>query len=529
MRDLGRRPEQKGILMKTTSLLFLFAVLIVISLPDSFAQETAAVLLGQSPGVFVSRAQEDIKAGRYPQAEEDLSRAVAAEPTKWNLWYDLGLVRVQLGKSDLAVKAFERARRSDPQEAPPYFGLGLTYMKTGDYEKALEAYRGGLARDPNDVVTNQNYAFLLTKNGDFRDAVEPLKRLKSLQPQDVSTRATLIEAYLKAGMKTEGEDETNQLLSAHMATMQEELSLAKLLLGDGEGNAAAEVLRHAAATWPEAAEPHGDLGLLLTKGQQYEAAVSELGHAAQLDPNSPEYALGLGEALLRWRHDSVALQYLLAVQNKFQQLSLYKFELGVAYYYLTRFTDALPKFESVVQDAPKSSQVQYLLGGTYQALGQLDKAEKCFRQAIALKPDEPEYYLVLATLLKKVHPADLSEPVRLAEKGLTLSPDNEDIKLLLASCYQLQGKLPEAQALLEAVVTSDPAFRAAHVALAQVYFRQKRAEDAEKQESIAATLEERKQKEISPWGPGGVGDPKIPDTTSGNGSRGVNQRAHENE
>ena len=121
--------------------------------------------------------------------------------------------------------------------------------------------------------------------------------------------------------------------------------------------------------------------------------------------------------------------------------------------------------------------------------------------------DEASYYLVLASLLKKIHPAELTEPVRLAEKGLTLSPDNEDLKLVLASCYQLQGKLPEAQTLLEGVLASDPNFREAHVALAKVYFRQNRMEDAEKQESIAAKLEEHKQSEISPWGPGGVAGP----------------------
>jgi len=467
----------------------------------------AVALRGQSSGVFVSRAQEDIAGGRYPQAEEDLSRAVEAEPANWKLWSNLGVVRVQLGENESAIKAFQRARSLAPKEAPPYFGLGFAYMKAGHFQEALEAYRDGVSRDPNDVAANQNYAFLLTQEGDFRDAVEPLKRLKSLQPENVSARSTLIEAYLKAGMKNEEEDEINQLLSAHIATMQEEVSLAKLLLGDGEGKASAEVLRHAAATWPDAAEPHGDLGLLLAQGQQYEAAVSELGHAAQLDPDSAVYALGLGEALLRWRHDPIALQFLLAVRAKFGDLPLYKFELGLAYFYLTRFQEALQEFENLAKEQPKSSRVQYLLGGTYQELGELDKAEDCYRKAIALKPDEASYYLNLASLLKKVHPADLTEIVRLSEKALALNPNNEDVKLLLASCYQTQGRIAEAQALLEAVVISDPDFRAAHVALAQVYFRQKRMEDAQKQESIAAKLEERKQNEISPWGPGGVSGP----------------------
>jgi tetratricopeptide (TPR) repeat protein len=463
-------------------------------------------LFGQSSDVLIRKAQEDLRAGRDSQAEAELSRVLKSEPA-WSLWCDLGLARVQLGESGPAIEAFERARHLAPQKAPPYFGLGLVYMKKGDIEKALEAYRGGLARDPNNVAANQNYALLLMQKHDFRDAVDPLKKLKSLGHDDASTRATLIEACLRAGMKSEGEDEINQFLSGHLATMQQELALAKLLLADEEGRAAEEVLRHATATWPQAPEPHGDLGLLLIQGQQYETAVRELGRAAQLDPDSAKYALGLGEALLRWRHDPVALQYLLAVGQKFGNLPLYKFELGLAYYYLTRFQEALQEFETVAQEQPKSSQVQYLLGGTHQALGELDKAEDCYRKAIALKPDDASYYLTLAALLKKINPADLTEPVRLSEKALALSPENQNVKLLLAACYAAQGKLAEAQALLEAVVTSNPDSRAAHVALAKVYFREKRTEDAEHQEAIAAQLETREQNEVSPWGPGGVDRP----------------------
>jgi len=250
-----------------------------------------------------------------------------------------------------------------------------------------------------------------------------------------------------------------------------------------------------------------------------------LGRAAQLDPDSADYALGLGEALLRWRHDTVALQYLLAIQAKFGKLPLYEFELGLAYFYLTEFQQALKEFESLAQEQPKSSQVQYLLGGTYQALGDLDKAADCYRKAVALKPDAAIYYQVLAAVLKKLHPEDLTETVSLSEKALALSPGNEDAKLLLASCFQTEGKLTDAQALLEDVVTHDPRFRAAHVALAQVYYRQKRVKDAEQQGSIAATLEERKQSEISPWLTGGADGP---DSLSRDGSQKATKPEHEN-
>jgi cytochrome c-type biogenesis protein CcmH/NrfG len=140
-------------------------------------------------------------------------------------------------------------------------------------------------------------------------------------------------------------------------------------------------------------------------------------------------------------------------------------------------------------------------------LGESGKAEDCYRVAIRLKPDEASYYNALASLLKRLNPADVTEPVRLLQEALALSPTDPQAKLLLASCYARQGKLAEAQALLEAVVARNPDSRNAHAALARVYFRQKRVEDARQQESIAAKLEADKLKEISPWGPGGGGQP----------------------
>jgi Flp pilus assembly protein TadD len=465
------------------------------------------LLLGQHPDALVRQAQDDFNAGRYSSAEATLSRALKAEPGNWNLWFYLGVSRARLEKIGPAIQAFEKARSLAPREAPVYFNLALLHMQQGDVDKALEVYREGLNLDPKDEAANQNYALLLMQRGRFREAVEPLQRLKSIRGGEVSTRATLIEAYLKGGMKSEGQNEIDQLLTARLATMQEELALAKLLSADRETEAAEQILKHATTSWPASAEAHGELGLLLIQREQYEGAVGELGRAVQLDPNSAKYSLGLGEALLRWRHDPIALQFLLAVREKFGELPIYKFQLGLAYFYLTRFRMAIQEFEDLAREKPKASRVQYFLGGSYQAMGELRKAEDGYRNAIALNPNEGSYYTALASLLRKEDPADLTEPVRLLEKALALNPKDDESKLVLASCFEREGELEKAQALLEQVVESEPGSRRAHSALAGVYYRQKRVEDAKQQESIAARLEADKLKEVSPWGPGEAMNP----------------------
>jgi len=122
-------------------------------------------------------------------------------------------------------------------------------------------------------------------------------------------------------------------------------------------------------------------------------------------------------------------------------------------------------------------------------MGELRKTEDSYRIAIALNSQEPSYYTTLASLLKKENPAELTEPVRLLEKALALNPSDQEGKLLLASRFEQEGKLAATQELLAEVVRRQPDSRNAHAALARVYFREKRVDDAKQQESIAAKLE----------------------------------------
>jgi len=55
--------------------------------------------------------------------------------------------------------------------------------------------------------------------------------------------------------------------------------------------------------------------------------------------------------------------------------------------------------------------------------------------------------------------------------------------------------------MLEQVIASNPASRRAHAALAQLYHRQKKAAQAEREQAIADRLEEEKVKGALLWGP----------------------------
>jgi tetratricopeptide (TPR) repeat protein len=457
-------------------------------------------VVAQSPVALRSQEERDVSGSQSSRAEAELLRALKESPQDGSLWFSLGVSRAQLKKIDPAIEAFEKALPLYAEPAAVYFNLGLLYMEKNDLTKAEDAYRRGLVLAPSHAAANQNYALLLMQREDFRDALIPLERLREIRPGDVSTRATLVEAYLKAGLKSKGENEMDDLMNSHLATLPDGLALAKLLLSDREADAARRVLEYLRGSWPTSAAAHGELGLLLSGNAEYSAAAEELKQAVQLDPDSVRFSQGLGEALIGSGQYPAALQFLLAARKKFVNQPNFQYQLAVTDVCLQRFPEAISVLENLARERPNSGKVQFLLGGSYELDGELQKAEDHYRSAIQLAPQEPTYYRVLGSLLQKQGPEHLAESIQLLRKALVLDPTDGESKIVLARCLEKQGVLDEAAALLEQAVASNPASRRAHSALAELYRRQNKLAQAEQEQSIAAKLEDQKMKDWDIWG-----------------------------
>ena len=79
--------------------------------------------------------------------------------------------------------------------------------------------------------------------------------------------------------------------------------------------------------------------MLLYGSSRYEEAVEQLGRAAKMEPDSARYSLALAEALIGWRHFSVAADFLRAA-SKFHNLREYHYNLGLAYYGIKDYSAA---------------------------------------------------------------------------------------------------------------------------------------------------------------------------------------------
>jgi tetratricopeptide (TPR) repeat protein len=127
---------------------------------------------------------------------------------------------------------------------------------------------------------------------------------------------------------------------------------------------------------------------------------------------------------------------------------------AVAQYHLGKFSEAAAQLKELLPSLPKSFEVHELLGLTYAAQSQNDKALEQFEIAVRLKPDSAAARTNLAKGLSnsgKLEPAEIQ-----FRKALALEPRNFDANHNLADFYLQSNKIADALPLLEQAQRINP-------------------------------------------------------------------------
>ena len=134
------------------------------------------------------------KAGRWSEAEAALAEAVAQDPLRHPAaWNGLGLARLQLGRTDGALRALRRAVALDPQIAVARANLGAALVAAGDLDAARAQFEAALRIDPDERSALGNLGLVLAQQGDVAGARARFERLLRLDPNDARARAALAQ------------------------------------------------------------------------------------------------------------------------------------------------------------------------------------------------------------------------------------------------------------------------------------------------------------------------------------------------
>jgi tetratricopeptide (TPR) repeat protein len=382
---------------------------------------------------ILKQAEQDLNHQLFKKAIAQCQQVIDQSPNQGKAYEILGKAFNQLGRLDLAIKAYRKLVKFQPQNAIAYTNLGNLYAKQKQWKFAVLGYKKAIALNPNLAVAYRNLAQVLNLQGKQDIAIEYWYQGFSLKPEAVKPK--------------------------------DHLALGNLFLNRGRLLDAAICYRRAIWFDPNYAEAHHNLGEVLAVQGQWDEAIAHYQQALQINPKAFETYNSLGKALVvqgRWQevltcyHQALELnpRLLMALQNLTQalihrnqslqgshnsnqilqmlagtflsgQVQMYpsvprrelqasefgdtwtttavsvgasleessQYQQALRLFEQGRYQDCIHDCEQLAVSYPQAVGVYWLWGKAWAALGNGEKAKHCYQQGIKLQPQQAEGYL----------------------------------------------------------------------------------------------------------------------------------------
>ena len=310
----------------------------------------------------LTKAESAIEKKDYATAEPLLKKIVAAAPTNYLAWFDLGFVNNALGDAQKSIEAYRKSVAAKPDVFESNLNLGLMLAKAGQPEsekylraatalkptahveesqarawtslghvlevsnpaEAISAYQKASELQPKDPEPLLSAGALLEKQNQLGEAERSYKTALALAPDSGDAMTALANVYMHGRRFPEAQDMLRRLVVLHPDDSAAQMQLGRILAASGQKDEAIVQLQAASKLKPGDLDLHRDLGdqyLQTGKSQEAEAEYRTL---VTSKPSDDQLHYALGQALLKQRKFPEA-------QQEFLQVIKIKPDFGPAY------------------------------------------------------------------------------------------------------------------------------------------------------------------------------------------------------
>ncbi len=344
------------------------------------------------------------------------------------------------------------AQTSSPQEV---LKQAIEAQQAGHFDEAIRGYRLLIEQYPKVFEIRSNLGAALAGQGLYTDAIAEYKQALLLKPSP-QVRLNLALAYYKIGDFSAAADTLKTVHNEVPADMQAITLLSDCYLKLGQNK---------------------ELIALLTPIQQAQ-------------PDNPTFIYLLGTALVR-DGQTVKGQVIIDKILRNGDSAESRLLMGTVKYLVSDFAGARDDFEKAVNLNPNLPEAFAYYGMALLSTGDQAGARKAFERELQSDPNNFVSNLHMGVLLRQDEENDAA--LKYLDHALQLRPGDPGVRFQIASIELAKGQLDAASRDLESLVKDSPNFIEAHVALATLYFREKRKEDGARERAIYAKLNAERQ------------------------------------
>lgn len=229
------------------------------------------------------------------ESEQDVEAAIKTfrsvlqlDPRHTLARYNLALVLKRADRLPEAVEALQQALDIEPRPEALYT-LGVIYWQQGDSDRAASALRAAVAADARYTDAHYTLGAVLAARGDWKGAAGALRRAIALRPDLPGAHYSLAHVLQQSGDATGGAAEFAEAERLRKRAESEQeagvwTAVGSRTLESGDLTGALDQFRRATAVFEGYAPAHFQIGLVLRRLGQSEAADAAFHRAAQLNP-----------------------------------------------------------------------------------------------------------------------------------------------------------------------------------------------------------------------------------------------------
>ncbi|MBI4461842.1 MAG: tetratricopeptide repeat protein [Acidobacteria bacterium] len=438
-----------------------------------------------------------------------------------------------------AIQEFKQALTYDPDSTLLTVRLAEAYRRAGRIRDAVLEAEAVVKADPKNLPARRLLARIYLQTlGELQPgqanrrtlelAIEQYEAIVGLAPDDLESRLFLARLYRLNSQPDKAEATLKEVLASEPRSEQVLAALAQLYTEQGQYERAIELLREATDQEPSS-ELLATLAYAYEQGGDSDNAIAAYRRALEQDSGNSEIRQRLAQALLdAARYDEALSEYQTLIRQnpedfqtylRLSQIHRHRGDFEQAGAYLDRAEEISPdnleigfnrallyeaggKFAeavetltdlvaSVTRTDGQNDRARALLleqlGMLHRRLENFDAAVQSFELLLELDDEHAaRAYTQIIETLRQSH--DLNAAIARARQARERFPEISGFRLQLATLLGEHGDLAEAEQLARAALDGQPEDREVYLALAQIYERNKRYQDAEQVVDAAQRL-----------------------------------------
>ena len=423
-------------------------------------------------------AQSYLKLQQWTRAYQELVRTVELQPENYKAHIDLANLLIAGHDLKQAQEHTDLLLDKNPNDPQTHIAAGNLLAAREDFAGAIQEVQKAIALGPDRPDSYMNLALLQMKVNQPDAAETNFKKAVELNPKAMNAQLALGSYYQSRSRFPEAEQQFRHAIDADPKNAEPRAALARLYLAQGKKAETEEFLKQVKRDLPDNSVGYRMLGDFYFATGDLDKATAEYGSLYQSHPKDVQVKKNYIQLLiLKSRLDEARKlndEILKGNANDAEAL-VYRGQIQIRDGHAREATETL---QTAVKNDPDNGVAHYHLGIAFDLLGNLERAESEWREAVRLRPDLTEAQRALAAVALRKN--DMAALEQTASQIISLQPASPDGYALRSVSFINRKQFDKAELDIRRAIDVAPQSALGYVQMGNLKLAQKSYSEAEK-------------------------------------------------